>query len=92
MERGSADELLDVAVERPTFGIHGRRTRIRRSGQRSRLIGMRSRTAAQAYFLRSSRVPDGRPEEMLAGWWWYQAWSAAILPVAPTGFEPALPP
>ena len=37
-----------------------------------RLIGMGSRTET-AYFLRSSRVPDGRPEEMLAGWWWYQA-------------------
>ena len=43
-------------------------------------------------FLRPSRVPDGRPEEMLACWSWYQTWSAAVLPVAPTGFEPALPP
>ena len=29
-------------------------------------------------FLRPSRVPDRRPEEMLAGLWWYQAWSAAV--------------
>ena len=29
-------------------------------------------------FLRPSRVPDRRPEEMLAGLWWYQAWSAAF--------------
>ena len=37
-----------------------------------RLIGMGSRTET-ASFLRSSRVPDGRAEDMLAGWWWYQA-------------------
>jgi len=29
-------------------------------------------------FVRPSRVPDGRSEEMQAGWWWYQAWSAAV--------------
>jgi len=29
-------------------------------------------------FSRPSRVPGGRSEEMLGGWWRYQAWSEPI--------------
>jgi hypothetical protein len=54
-------------------------------GKRSRLELCRRHHRRE--FLRPSRVPDGRSEEMLAGWWWYQPWSAAVFHGSPDGIR-----
>jgi hypothetical protein len=56
-------------------------------GKRSRLICSCAEGSTGGEFLRPSRVPDGRSEEMLAGWWGYQAWSAAVFPGSPDGIR-----